>query len=79
MVLYFGQILCLKILVNLKYYHVKLQYILSLRLFVIGNKDNFITNLGQYNVYNRQYKDLYLCQANLAIQNEFIKLLQKYY
>ena len=50
-----------------QYYHFKLRYILSVHLFVTGNKDNFITNLEQYSVYTRQNKDLYLPQSNLAI------------
>jgi hypothetical protein len=39
----------------------------SLHLFIISNKDNFITNLEQYSIYTRCHKDLYLSQAKGAI------------
>ena len=42
---------CTNLFKELKILPFKLQHILSLLLFVIGNRDNFIKNLEQYSIY----------------------------
>ena len=43
------------------------QYIFSLLLFVINNKNYFITNLENHSIHTRSSNNLHLPQANLAI------------
>ena len=43
------------------------QYMLSLLMFVVQNKNLFLTNNENHNVDTRQRNNLYLPQANLTI------------
>ena len=43
------------------------QYMLSLLLFVVQNKNFFLTNNENHNIDTRQRNNLYLPQANLTI------------
>ena len=43
------------------------QYILSLLMFVVQNKNFFLTNNENHNIDTRQRNNLYLPQANLTI------------
>jgi hypothetical protein len=43
------------------------QYIYSLLMFVINNKDLFMTNMEHHGTFTRQTKNLHLPQANLTM------------
>jgi hypothetical protein len=43
------------------------QYIFSLLMFVINNKDLFLTNSNHYGISTRQANNLHLPQANLTL------------
>ena len=43
------------------------QYLLSLLMFVVQNKNLFITNIEYHNLETRQSNNLYIPQANLTI------------
>jgi hypothetical protein len=43
------------------------QYMLSLLMFAVQNKNFFLTNNENYNIDTRQRNNLYLPQANLTI------------
>jgi hypothetical protein len=43
------------------------QYVLSLLMFVVQNKNFFLTNNENHNIDTRQRNNLYLPQANLTI------------
>ena len=43
------------------------QYMLSLLMFVVQNKNFFLTNNESHNIDTRQRNNLYLPQANLTI------------
>ena len=43
------------------------QYILSLMMFVVQNKNIFLTNNENHNLDTRQRNNLYIPQANLTI------------
>lgn len=43
------------------------QYLLSLLMFVVQNKNLFITNIENHNLETRQSNNLYIPQANLTI------------
>ena len=49
------------------------QYMLSLLMFVVQNRNLFSTNTGNHNIDTRQSNNLYLPQADLTIyQKELI-------
>jgi hypothetical protein len=58
---------CHNLFKKLRSLPLKSQYISSLLLFVVNNKDQFIANLENYNINTRQSTNLHLPQANLAI------------
>ena len=43
------------------------QYLLSLPMFLVQNKNRFLTNTENHNIGTRQRNNLYLPQANLTI------------
>jgi hypothetical protein len=58
---------CHNLFKNLRILPLKLQYIFSLLLFVVNNKDQFIVNSENCSINMRHSSNLHLTQANLAI------------
>jgi len=56
-----------KFTLNIKYHTLKLQYIFSLLILVVNNKNFFTINVDYYNILTRQTGNLHLPQADLAI------------
>jgi hypothetical protein len=61
---------CHNLLKKLRILPLKSQYISSLLLFVVNNKDQFIVNSENYSINTRQSTNHYLSQANLAISQK---------
>jgi hypothetical protein len=58
---------CWNLFQKLNILPLKLQYVFSLLLFVVNNKDQFIVNSAMYNINTRQSTNLHLPQTNLAM------------
>jgi len=58
---------CWNLFQKLKILPLKSQYIFSLLLFVVNNKDQFTVNSATYNTNTRQSTNLHLLQTNLAM------------
>jgi hypothetical protein len=48
------------------------QYMYSLLMFVINNKDLFKTNLEHHNIFTRQINNLHLVQVNLTMYQKVV-------
>jgi hypothetical protein len=51
---------------ELKILPLKTQYILSLALFIVNNKDNFVINSDHYSIHTRSCNNYHIPQANLT-------------
>jgi hypothetical protein len=58
---------CRKIFTSLKILPLPSQYIYSLVMFVVNNKDSFTTNTGKYTIVTRNSSNLYFPLTNLTI------------
>jgi hypothetical protein len=64
---------CRYLFKKLRILPLKSQYISSLLLFVVNNKDQFIVNSENYSINMRQSTNLHLPQANLAMYQKGYK------
>ena len=62
-----NRVLCQKLFKKLQILPLTSQYMLSLLMFVVQNKNLFMTNNKNHNLDTRQRNNLYLPQANLTI------------
>jgi len=62
-----NRISCRKLFKKLQILPLTSQYMLSLLMFVVQNKNLFLTNTENHNLDSRQRNNLYLPQANLTI------------
>jgi hypothetical protein len=62
-----NRVLCRNLFKKLQILPLTSQYMLSLLMFVVQNKKNFLTNNENHNLDTRQRNNLYLPQANLTI------------
>jgi hypothetical protein len=67
--------LCRNLFKKLRTLPLKSQYISSLLLFIVNNKDKFIANSENYSINMRQSTNLHLPQANLAIYQKGVYYL----
>jgi hypothetical protein len=58
---------CRELLKELKILTLSSQFILSLLLFVVNNRDYFVTNSVYHNINTQQRHDLHLPQVSLAM------------
>ena len=62
-----NRVSCRNLFKKLQIWPLTSQYMLSLLMFVVQNKNLFLTNNENHNLDTRQRNDLYLPQANLTI------------
>jgi len=62
-----NRVSCRNLLKKLQILPLTSQYKLSLLIFVVQNKNFFLTNTDNHNIDTRQRNNLYLPQANLTI------------
>jgi hypothetical protein len=62
-----NRVLCRNLFKKLQILPLTSQYMLSLLMFVVQNKNLFLTNNENHNLETRQRNNLYLPQANLTI------------
>ena len=62
-----SRVSCRNLFKKLQIWPLTSQYMLSLLMFVVQNKNLFLTNNENHNSETRQRNDLYLPQANLTI------------
>ena len=60
-----NRVLCRNLFKKLEILPLTSQYMLSLLMFVVQNKNFFLTNNENHNIDTRQRNNLYLPQANL--------------
>jgi hypothetical protein len=57
---------CRELFKELKILPFKLQHILSLALFIVNNKENFVINSDQHSFHTGSCNNYYVSQANLT-------------
>jgi len=62
-----NRVLCTNLFKEFQILPLTSQYMLSLLMFVVQNKNLFLTNNENHNIDTRQRNNLYLLQANLTI------------
>ena len=62
-----NRVLCRNLFKKLQILPLTSQYMLSLLMFIVQNKNLFLTNKENHNIDTRQRNNLYLPQANLTI------------
>jgi len=62
-----NRVLCRNLFKKLQILPLTSQYMLTLLRFLVQNKNLFLTNNENYNLYTRHRKNVYLAQANLTI------------
>jgi len=67
-----NQVSCRNLFKKLQILPLTSQYMLSLLMFVVQNKNLFSTNIENHNIDTRQRNNLYLFQANLTIYQKVV-------
>jgi hypothetical protein len=70
-----SRVSCWNLSQKLKILPLKSQYIFSLLLFVVNNKDQFVVNSATYNINTRQSTNLHLPKTSLAVSQKGVHYL----